>query len=97
MVEKCFHEPDKEIPGAYILGSHVQPFYAQWLLLCILTPNIIIHAGKNPKLSVPHGEEANPRKTSMYHYKHKETIPKPLTEYNVKNCIYGSRTEQYNK
>lgn len=62
-MEDCFCEEEKEAPGACVSGSHLQPSScAPWLLLSILTLNVITHAERSPKLSLLHGKEMNPRK-----------------------------------
>lgn len=68
--------------------------YAQWLLLSIVTPNIITHADKDRKPSFLHGEETEPRKIM---YISLQTVPQPLTENNVENFIYVSSIEQNSK
>lgn len=92
-MEACFCEPEKEVPGACVSGSHLQPFYAQWLLLGILAFNMITHADKNPKLPFLHDEAQKDKYVSLQ----TQTIPQPLTENNVENFIYVSSTEQNNK
>lgn len=47
MVEDCFCEPEKEAPGAYVSGSHFQPFLRPAAPPQHVSPNIITHAEKN--------------------------------------------------